>query len=73
MKVRQETPILPKTSSKTETQIKVDERINLADILDVNDSVLDMFKDVNPGQKTKEDKSSGQLVHGEDDDLLPFT
>ena len=58
-------------SSEIEKQIKIDDRINLADILDVNDSVLDMFKDESPVQKTKEDKLSGQLSHDDDDFHIP--
>lgn len=58
-------------SSKIETQIKIDDRINLADILDVNDSVLDMFKDENPEQKTREDKSPGQLTPDDDGFHIP--
>ena len=58
-------------SSKIEKQIKIDDKINLADILDVNDTVLDMFKDENQVQKTREDKSSGQLSHDDDDFHIP--
>ena len=53
--------------SEIQKPVQTDDKINLADILDVNDSVLDMFKDDNPPENTNENENQSRHLSNDAD------
>ena len=51
--------------SEIQKPVQTDDKINLADILDVNDSVLDMFKD--PPENTNENENQSRHLSNDAD------